>query len=202
MKNRHSVLGVLALALLVVVLLWATPVKADTGCVITVADVKVCGELLSEPLPDTITVTVKPDPIIISGPTSTQTVTPPPVTVTTTVPGPTVTQTAAPETVTATPDSVPDETVTETTSVSPSETGQDQSGDGTLGSNESDDTPAIDFGDGDITIIEAGIGFLTLLALVGLLLLTLYAGYILGYKDRERKDTDFMRALLDTVKSR
>jgi hypothetical protein len=50
--------------------------------------------------------------------------------------------------------------------------------------------------------VEAGIGLLTLLALIGLILLGMYAGYILGYKDKERKDTDFMRALLDSVKTR
>lgn len=203
---RRVILSLLALTLVgLLVLLPAPSAEADTGCVITVAGVKVCGELLGEPLPEVITVTVKPDPIIIPGPTSTSTVTPPPVTVT--VPGPpgptqTVTETSQPETVTATPDAVPDETVTETTTVSPSETGQDPVDDGTLGDNEPDDTSDIDFGDGDITIEEAGIGILTLLALVGLLLLSMYAGYVLGYKDKEAKDTRFMRALLDTVKSR
>ena len=187
-----------------------TPSQAAEGCIINVAGIKVCGELL-EPLP---TVTIKPDPIIIPGPTETVTVRPPAVTVTEPAQPP-----PPPETVTVEPEPVgpsqmpqetvtepsETETVTETTTVSPSETGQSSGEGGTIEPENGDEdffSPNIDFGDSDPTIAEVGIGLLATLALVGLLLLTLWAGYILGYKDKERKDTDFIRALLDSAKPR
>lgn len=199
---RRLFLAVLALLLTFVLVLMPSTSSATPGCVITAGGLKVCGELLGQPLPAVITVTVTPDPVTLPGPTSTTTVHPPPVTVT--LPGPVTTTTAMetpqPQIVTVTPDAVPP--VTQTTTIDNPSTGQPTPSHGTIGTNESKDIPAIDFGDGHTTIIEAGLGFLTLLALVGLLLLSLYAGYILGYRDRERKETDFMRALLDKIKSR
>lgn len=47
-----------------------------------------------------------------------------------------------------------------------------------------------------------GIGFVTLLALAGVILLAMYGGYILGYKESEREDTNFMRALRDSMLTR
>ena len=185
------------------VVLTPSPAGAVPACIVDALGIRVCGELL-EPLP---TITIKPDPIIIPGPTETTTIKPPPVTVT--VPGPeapqeTVTVTPEPEVVTETPDAVPEETVTETTSPSP--TGQPTDDGGTIAPDDNGESdffsPDIDFGDGNPTVGEVGLGILTLLALVGLLLLSMYLGYILGYKDKERKDTDFLRALLDTVKSK
>lgn len=175
--------------------------SAERGCVVSLAGLKVCGKLLGEPLPEIVTVTVRPDPIIVPGPTSTQTITPPPVTVTA-PPQPVQTVTVAPRPVTVTPDAVPNETVTVTTTPSASPTRQPEGDDGTIAPDESVGPKAVDFGDGNITIFELGIGLASLLALVGLILLAMYAGYILGYRDKEAKDTRFMRALLDSVKSR
>lgn len=59
--------------------------------------------------------------------------------------------------------------------------------------------PDVDLDDGEVTIVEAGLGTLALLALMALILVGMYAGYYLGYKDKEQKDTDFMRALLDAA---
>lgn len=64
------------------------------------------------------------------------------------------------------------------------------------------DPPGIDFSDGINTPAEVGLSTLTLLGLMGLILLGLYGGYILGYKDKERAETNFMRALLDASKLR
>lgn len=94
---------------------------------------------------------------------------------------------------------VPGPTTTVTATSPPQPSGQTTPEGGTI---EADTGPMIDFGDGDTTPAEVGIGILTLLALVGILLLAMYAGYILGYKDKERTDTNFMRALLDSVKTR
>lgn len=197
MRRISSWLVVLLMA--VVMAMAPSPSQADTGCVVNTLGIKICGELLGLPSAPVITVTVPPVPIEVPGPTVTVTAVPPPVTVTTTVPGPgqtvTVTEPAAQG---PTPDSVPGPS-TETVTVSPA--GQDPVEGGTIVDN-TPRRPPIDFGDGTTTIVEAGIGVLTLLALVGLLLLTMYSGYIVGYKDHERKDTNFMRALLDTVKSR
>ena len=68
---------------------------------------------------------------------------------------------------------------------------------------DNEDKPdPIDFGDGETTIVEAGLGALSLFGLVALLLLALYGGYVLGWKDKESKDTDFIGALLDQSKLR
>jgi hypothetical protein len=45
-----------------------------------------------------------------------------------------------------------------------------------------------------------GIGFI--FALMGLFLVGMYAGYVIGYKDHEKRDTHFMRSLLDSIKVR
>jgi hypothetical protein len=206
-KTQAARLKVAFLAFILTLVLVLTPssAQADEGCVLTVAGIKVCGTVLGQPLPAAVTVTVKPDPIIIAGPTSTVTVRPPAQTVT--VPGPggsTVTQTVrpAPQTITASPNAGPPSTVTNTSTVSSTETRQNPHRTDTIEPGGTVEIPSIDFNDGHLTTPEASIGFLTLLALVGLLLLAMYAGYVLGYKDKERKDTDFMRALLDSVKIR
>lgn len=188
----------LAFILTLVLVLTPSSAQADDGCVLTVAGIKVCGTVLGQPLPAAVTVTVKPDPIIIAGPTSTVTVRPPAQTVT--VPGPG--GSTATQTITATPKAGPTSTATDSSTVSNTETGQPTPRTGTIIPGGTVDYPAVDFGDGHTTVVEAGIGLLALLALIGLLLLAMYAGYALGYKDRERKDTDFMRALLDSVKTR
>lgn len=175
------------------------PAQAAGQCVVQVqgtVGVVICADvpIAQVPLP---TVTVK-------GPT----VTLPAATVTVNVPGPTKTVTipGGTQTVTTTvTEEVSNGNPTETVTVSPepsslptatvTETGQSPPGDGTIG----DDGPTVDFGDGTTTIVEVGLGLLATIALVGLLLLALWSGYYIGYKDKEKKDTSFMRALLEQV---
>lgn len=202
-------IAALAMSLLLVVPLGPSPVhaqqvSAEKGCIINIAGITICGELL-EPLPTVFVPgpTVTLPPITVPGPVATVTIRPPTQTETVIVPGPetTVTVPGPESTVTVTPraeptpDAVPTETVTITPrqTLSPSDTLEEDDDSGFF-------EPEVDFGDGETTIGEVGIGTLTLLALVGLLLLTLYGGYILGYKDKERKETNFMRALLDQSK--
>lgn len=130
-----------------------------------------------------------------TGPTSTRTIT---------VPGPTQTIT---RTVTAPP--VPQDS----SSAQPSEpestvtigggtrtiTGQPSPNSGTI---KTTDVPAVDIGDGKTTPAEVGLGALTLLAFAGIVVAALWAGYTLGYKDRQGNEKDFMRTLLETAKRR
>ena len=97
-----------------------------------------------------------------------------------TVLGPVVTETAAPETI----------SVTETVTASP--TRQPSTDSGTISPGDVFlDPPAL-------TAPEAaGIGALTLLFLGGLVLLALWGGYVLGYKDSDRENRKFMAALRD-----
>jgi len=197
---------VLALLLTAVLSLYPAPARAETGCLINLLGIKVCGTLIGQPLPEVVTVTVRPDPIRIPGPTSTVTVTPAPQVKEVRVPGPTtfVTDPVPGPTVTRTPQAVPTQTVTapvETVTVTP-DPRQEPEGRDKI-DNEEDSgffSDEVDPGDGETTVAEVGIGTLTLLALVGLLLFTLYAGYIMGYRDREAKDTNFIRAVLDSSK--
>lgn len=197
----------------------STPAHAERGCIINIAGIKVCGEILGQPLPPVATVTVRPPPlppvtvtprpratvtekVTVPGPTKTVTahprandqsrVAPPAPTKTVTVSPPAPTRTALPE---------PVSTVTET--VRPSPTGQTPTATVTIEPKPRDNASGdLDFSDGRVTLVEAGIGLITILALVGLLLLALYAGYVLGYKDKERRETDFLRAVLDSAKIR
>lgn len=64
--------------------------------------------------------------------------------------------------------------------------------------NNSNDTPSINLP--DITIGQAvGIGTLALLGLVGLMLLGMFFGYGLGWKDRDRKEKQFLASLSDSI---
>lgn len=70
-----------------------------------------------------------------------------------------------------------------------------------------DDTPglfgdSLNFGDGNTTIVEAGIGvgLAIILALIALSLL--HGGFILGYKSSEKADTNFIRAMRDQLSRR
>lgn len=71
--------------------------------------------------------------------------------------------------------------------------------DGTIDDN---DKGPINIGNGDTTPAEVGLGLLTLLALGGIGVGLLWAGYVLGHKAMEGEEKDFMRALLDTAKRR
>lgn len=59
--------------------------------------------------------------------------------------------------------------------------------------------PAVRLGDGEVTFVETTLTLAALLGLMSLGLLAMYVGYILGYKDKERKDTNFMRAVLEAA---
>lgn len=217
-KTVSAVLALVAMVVLVLSLA-VSPEPAQSAppapqCVVQVqgtVGIVICADIpiAQIPLPTVSvqgpTVTLPPvtlPPITVPGPT--RTVTLPPVVVpggneTVTLPGNTVTETVIvtdEETKTIKPDpqsSQPTTVVTETG------TGQNPPGDGTIEDNDMGD-PTINFGDGHTTVVEAAIGLLTTLLLVGLLLLTMWAGYILGYKDKEKKDTRFLRALLDQVR--
>lgn len=92
-----------------------------------------------------------------------------------------------------TPDAVPDEEATVTRQPTPTPD--------TIGPArplESDREVVLDLP--ELTAPEAvGVGFLTLLALVGLILLSMYGGYALGFKDSEEREKKFMRELSDTI---
>lgn len=45
--------------------------------------------------------------------------------------------------------------------------------------------------------VKVGLGALAAVVIVGLILIGLYLGYTIGWKDKERKDTNFMRAVLE-----
>jgi phage baseplate assembly protein gpV len=135
------------------------------------------------------------------------------------IPGPTrtVTVRTAPETVTIKPPpdtrSVtvpgPTETVSEreTVTVSTSESGgrQEPSGSATLDSGNPG--PTINLPDIDLSTPKGiALGTLTVMALAGLILLGLWTGYYMGYKDRvahEAKDeVSFIKSLLNREKDR
>ena len=59
--------------------------------------------------------------------------------------------------------------------------------------------PDLDLFDNHMTAADAGVGLLTILGLIGLAMAAMYAGYVIGYKDSERADTDFMRALSEQI---
>lgn len=207
-------------ALLVCVMLFlgadTLSARASGECFIDVqgtVGVTICGgeAVGSVPLPTVrVTETVvkritdeKTEIIRVPGPTETIRVPGPTSTATVNVPGgpgPTETVTRT-ESVTASPSasSGPTQTVTETI-----RTGGGQGGTGraTMDPDRGFYSLDVDFGDDTITAAEAGIGLLTLLALVGLILIAMYAGYTLGYKESEREDTHFMRALRDTMVTR
>lgn len=181
---RNAVMSVVALVLAVVLSFgWATstpePAKAEgSGCIIQIEGsigLVICGGELVEQLQlPTVKVTETVVDQIIKE---------------IRVPGPTIRIPG------------PTETVTETTTITASPTGQAVPEDGSV-TPDAEEGPAIDFGDGDTTIEEVGLGLLSIIALVGLLLLALYGGYVLGWKDKEKRDTDFMGALLDQAKLR
>lgn len=63
-------------------------------------------------------------------------------------------------------------------------------------------SPTIDWGDHHVTAGEVGLSLLTLIALGLGGLFLMYLGYYVGYKDSERADTNFMRALRDQMSLR
>lgn len=114
----------------------------------------------------------------------------PTATVTQIVPGaPGATITRAPQTVTASPTA----TVTENPTVSPS--GQPTTDGGTIGP-DSNDT-VLTFPKVELNTPEAvGLGIGAILFLMLLILLGMWAGYYLGYKDSEKNEANFLKTLL------
>ena len=208
-----------ALLLLLILTLFPVPAQADQGCVVDVVGVKVCGTILNQPLPEVVTVTktLPPlPPIRVPGPTvfvpgPTRTVTSAP----RHLPGPTIyvpgpTRTVYSPGVKTTlrgpqPTMLPSPAVTTTkfieNTVTETQTASRRGGtqSGTI---RPDGHSFISLPPVTLSAPEAvGVGVVSLLALVGLIMIAMYGGYAIGYKDKEKKDTNFMRALLDTVKS-
>lgn len=171
--------------------------------------------------PDTIVRTVTPPPIVrtetVPGPTETVTIRVPGTNETVTgapAPQPTATKTV---TVPSAPQSAgpqnPSTTVTErtrspratetaTATATETVTRQAEPERGTLDPDTGFFSDDLDFGDGDTTAPEVGLGLVAMLAIAGMGLFLLYLGYILGYKNSEKADTDFMRALRDQILAR
>lgn len=213
---RNAVASVVALVLVVVLSFgWATsspePVAAqDTGCIVqlegTLGLVICGGEIVQQLQLPTVKVTqtvleqivkeirVAGPTIRIVGPTETITVRVPQGTTV-----PTETITVPGETKTLRPSQAP--TVTETTTVTPSPTGQAVPSDDKVEPDNNNSSP-IDFGDGDTTVVEVGLGALGIVAFMVLLLLAMYGGYALGWKNKERDETLFMAGLLDRARMR
>lgn len=145
------------------------------------------------------------DIIKIPGPTKTKTVEVPGPTKTETVPGPTVTETETvevpgptrtervevpgpvrTETVKPEPQPTVTETTTETVTVTKEVEVDKPEEDGVL------------FDPPPVSPVEAvGYSSLALIVLCGLIILGLWLGYLLGYKDKERNETRFLSALRD-----
>lgn len=213
---RNAVAAVIALVLVIVLsFAWTTStpepaVAEEVGCIVqlegTIGLVICGGEIVDQLQLPTVQVTetvleqiIKEVDIVgptirIVGPTKTITVR---VTEATTAPVETVTAPGETSTVTAEP-SV--EIVTETVTASP--TRQRAPVDDRVVPDNDEEPALIDFGDGETTVIEAGLGALTIVAMMILVLLALYGGYALGWKNKEREETLFMAALLDKAKAR
>lgn len=201
MRRLAAVLGLTA----ILTLFTPSTANAAEGCVIDVLGVKVCGTIVS-PLP---TITVKPSPIIVPGPTVTLPPVPGPTqtvhvpipgpTRTVQIPGPTTTVTVQPNnpqpssgpTVTVTPDAVPTGQPTPSrATVTPSPEVKTKTVTQTETQNKTE------------TIVKGiALGLLVLIVLAALGVLALWIGYILGYKGAERNETRSLRNMLDMLKA-
>jgi hypothetical protein len=199
-----------ALVLGLVLALFPQPAEAGTGCVISVAGVKVCGELLGQPLPEVVKVTV-PGPTVrvtstvkVQGPTVRipgPTTTVPGGTKTVTVPGPTTFVTRPGETVTApfdgsTPNVTPGPTATATVTSVPTPTRQDPTPSGRLDPND-DGSGILDFPDINSPKEALGLGLLSILVIALLTAGGMAYGFYRGRRSMMHEDTRFMRDLLD-----
>lgn len=142
------------------------------------------------PAPIRTTTTVRPAPVrVTETATTVRTVTPAPVRITTT-------RTVTPE----------PKTVTETATITAEPAPRQEPP--TRGTMEDDRGffSGIDIDDGDITAAEAGLGVVSLLALILTGLFVLYAGYLMGWRsgkaDADEEEAHFMRSLLESSKLR
>lgn len=124
----------------------------------------------------------------VRGPTTTRTVTQ-----TQQAPEQTRTITAAPETVTQS--ASPQAPVTETVTASPEPPRQTGTEDDTMGDTEDD--PAITIPETDLSTPEVvGLGTLAILIIAALIVLGMWAGYYMGYKDSDKVEAKFLKSLL------
>lgn len=170
------------------------PAEAGIGIPLPTVTVRVPG----------VTVTLPGDPITVRLPGETTTVRVPgptaTVTETQTINGSESTVTITPEplpaeTVTVRPNAGPVPTVTETTTVTPApRQGEDEPA--TIELTPEDDAvvkiPETNLGPAE----AAGVGTLAILIVAGLILLGMYAGYYMGYKDSDKAEAQFYRSLL------
>lgn len=168
------------------------------------------GATVTLPAPPRATETVRvPGPTVqipVPGPTQTVTVNVPGEGTTATVTLPP--KPGATKTVTIRPDGTPVPTATQTVTVTEQATpestvspsGQDEPDRGTLDEDTGFFSPDVDLGDDEFTLGETGLGLLSLLALAAVGLFAVYGGYRLGRKSAVDEDTEFLRALLDSVK--
>lgn len=197
-------LGIIAAVVLMIALAIApSPAHADDTCVITTMGIKVCGEAFT-PLP---TITVAPEPIIIPGPAETVTIYPPQATVTTSVlpqPGSTTTVTEPGSTTTVTdPAPVgqsdsPTETVTETATVSENATATGQDPPDHDRVDPDDSTSFVP----DSVIEYVGVGLLSILVLLFMILVGSLYGFYRGKKFSEGQEKKFLDNLLNMAVSR
>lgn len=130
------------------------------------------------------------------------------------IPGPTktVTKNVAGPTRTVTKPPKPQSTVTQTatTTATATETivaeptGQTDPDSGRVDDNEPDNgffTPGIDFGDDNVTVGEAGIGLLSALLIIAMILSGMGYGFRRGLKAGRAGESDFLRAVLDRSKT-
>jgi hypothetical protein len=172
--------------------------------VCTLAGVVVLNDTINLPPGPTVQVTLPQATVTVHvpGPSVVQTVRVPvpgptqSVTVTVPVAGPTTTATATVKT-TKTAHATSTITATATTTKS---TGQDDNGSGTMNPEPSD--PVVSIPNINTPAQAAAVGGIILLILSGLALLALYVGYTLGYKDSDKANANFMRALLGRSKGR
>lgn len=177
------------------------------GPTVTVPPVTVTDVVTVRPDPIRLTETIRPDPV-----RTTETVTLPPapqatVTVTenadgtpiaTSTPQPTVTETVR-------PNGEPVPTVTQTVTEEPEQvTRQDPDESGSIEPEQDDEpffSPDVDFDFTDPTITEAGIGLLSALLLIGLIMGSMLYGFHRGRKSEQSGEADFLRTLLDRSKT-
>lgn len=149
----------------------------------------------------TVTIKVPGQPvtdiITVPGQTVTKTVRIPLPQDTVTVVGPTqtVTNNSAGPTATVTKTG-PTQTITVETTPDAVDTGQGGTTGGTIEPDD-DGTKLPEFINEPVEIV--GYGLLTILALAGLIVLGLWGGYVLGYKDRQVAEARFLRALRDQI---
>lgn len=196
----------------------ASSASAERGCVLDILGIKVCGELLT-PLP-TVTVTLPPPPpvtvkVTVPGPPGpTRTITAPTLpgvpqptkTVTVIRPGATATttKTSQPEAgptigPTKGPGLTNQSTATKTVTVSPS--GQPVPTHGTLGP-QAEHKPFFNLDTPAGVSRTVGFGLLSLLALLVIILAGMAYAFRLGRRSQQDEDTNFIREVLDSMKSR